>query len=87
MQRYDEVYGIAVILVARDGQTLAASRPGPAVATTDRVRVALAGRRSEPYPLLLPWDDGPMLLAEPVAGGRRGAGRRGDHLADRNAAQ
>jgi signal transduction histidine kinase len=66
MQRYDEVYGIAVVLVARDGQTLAASRPGLEVTTTDRVRVALAGRRSEPYPLLLPWDAGPMLLAEPV---------------------
>ena len=66
MQRYDEVYGIAVALVARDGAILAASRPGLPVTNADRVRVALAGRRSEPYRLLLPWDREPMLLAEPV---------------------
>jgi len=66
MQRYDQVYGIIVVLVARGGETLAASRPGYTVAPTDRVRVALAGRGSEPYPLLLPWDSRPMLLAEPV---------------------
>jgi len=66
MQRYDEVYGIAVALVARDGSVLAESRPGLSVGSADRVRVALAGRRSEPYPMLLPWDDSPMLLAEPV---------------------
>jgi signal transduction histidine kinase len=66
MRRYDEVYGIAVVLVTRDGETWAASRPGLAVATTDRVRVALAGRRSELYPLQPPWDAAPMLLAEPV---------------------
>jgi signal transduction histidine kinase len=66
MRRYDEVYGIAVALVARDGTILAASRPGLAVGSADRVRVALAGRRSEPYPLLMPWDREPLLLAEPV---------------------
>jgi len=66
MQRYDQVYGIIVVLVARGGETLAASRPGYTVAPTDRVRVALAGRASEPSPMLLPWDSRPMLLAEPV---------------------
>ncbi|MDT7635992.1 MAG: hypothetical protein QOC83_280 [Pseudonocardiales bacterium] len=66
MQRYDEVYGISVALVARDGAILAASRPGLELSTADRVRVALAGRRSEPYPLVLPWNGAPMLLAEPV---------------------
>jgi signal transduction histidine kinase len=66
MRRYDEVYGIAVALVSRDGTILAASRSGLAVDSADRVRMALAGRRSEPYPLLMPWDREPMLLAEPV---------------------
>lgn len=66
MRRYDEVYGIAVALVTRDGQMIAASRPGLNVADSDRVRVALTGRRSDPYPTLKPWNDEPMLLAEPV---------------------
>ena len=67
MRRYDEVYGIAVALVGRDGGVLAASRAGlDGLGGADRVGVALAGRRSESYPMLLPWDDTPMLLAEPV---------------------
>jgi signal transduction histidine kinase len=67
MRRYDEVYGIAVALLGRDGGVLAASRPGlDGLAAADRVRVALAGRRSESYPTLMPWDDAPMLLAEAV---------------------
>jgi signal transduction histidine kinase len=66
MQRYDEVYGITVALVGRDGRVLVASRPGLNVADQDRVWIALAGRRSRPYPILPPWVDRPMLLAEPV---------------------
>lgn len=66
MRRYDEVYGIAVAVVGRDGVTFASSRPWPSGSESDRVRVALTGRRSEPYPALMPWDAGPMLLAEPV---------------------
>jgi len=54
MQRYDEVYGIA-------GHWWPGTAPSwsplaRAVGGQRRpVRVALAGRRSEPYPLLLPW--------------------------------
>ncbi|WP_051580120.1 sensor histidine kinase [Pseudonocardia acaciae] len=66
MRRYDEVYGIAVVLLSRDGRPLAESRPGLAVADADRVSVALTGRRSEPYPAIMPWTEGAMLLAEPV---------------------
>ncbi|HEY2204522.1 MAG TPA: HAMP domain-containing sensor histidine kinase [Pseudonocardia sp.] len=65
MRRYDEVYGIAVALVGRDAAPSVASRAGIPV-TADRVQVALAGRRSEPYPVVWPWDGDPMLLAEPV---------------------
>src|SRR5258708_2738688 len=50
----------------RAGGPGAGSRPGRAVATTAGVGVALAGRRSELYPLQPPWDAAPMLLAEPV---------------------
>jgi signal transduction histidine kinase len=66
MQRYDQVYGVAVGLVNREGRLLAASRPGWDASHTDRVSVALAGRRSASYPMVLPWNTGPMLLAEPV---------------------
>ncbi|MBO0851203.1 MAG: HAMP domain-containing histidine kinase [Pseudonocardia sp.] len=66
MRRYDEVYGIGVAVVTRDGDMFASSRPWPSAGAADRVKVALAGRRSEPYPTLMPWSSGPMLLAEPV---------------------
>jgi signal transduction histidine kinase len=66
MRRYDEVYGIGVELVGRDGQSVAVSRPNLDLGDADRVRVALAGRGSEPYPVLMPWDSDPMVLAEPV---------------------
>jgi signal transduction histidine kinase len=78
LARHDEVYGIAVLLVGRDGRTLAASRPDPPSLDeqgTERVRLALAARGSQPYPLILPWDDSAMVLAEPVLvdGEARGA--------------
>jgi signal transduction histidine kinase len=65
IQRYDQVYDVAVALVGRDGRLLVASRPGIDPAS-DRVDVALAGRSSPPYRMVLPWDDRPMTLAEPV---------------------
>jgi signal transduction histidine kinase len=78
MARHDEVYGIAVLLLGRDGRMLASSRPQPPVLderSAERVRLALAERGSRPYPLILPWDDRPLVLAEPVLvdGEARGA--------------
>ncbi|BBG00823.1 MULTISPECIES: sensor histidine kinase [Pseudonocardia] len=71
--RYDEVYGVAVLAFDRSGELLAASRPSerlPELAgePTERLTVALAGRRSAStaYPLLMPWDTAPIVLAEPV---------------------
>lgn len=68
MQRYDQVHGVEVALVAPtpDRAVLAASRPGFDLAHAERVGVALAKRSSEPYKMILPWDRAPMLLAEPV---------------------
>jgi signal transduction histidine kinase len=69
LARYDAVFGIAVLVLDRDGRVLAASRPSPPVLDQDdlrRVQLAQGGRRSEPYPLLAPWNDRPMVLAEPV---------------------
>ncbi|MCW2633501.1 MAG: histidine kinase [Pseudonocardia sp.] len=69
LTRHDQVYGVVVAVVGRDGQIVVASRPDPGLDSpnaTDRVRFALANRRSEPYPLIMPWDSEPMVLAEPV---------------------
>lgn len=69
IQRYDEVYGIEVAVVDRDGHVVARSRPDLGVSeqpVATHVGVALAGRRSEPASLLLPWDARPLVLAEPV---------------------
>lgn len=67
--RYDEVYGVAVLVYDRAGQVVASSRAQPPQLSEEaghRLRVALAGRRSTAYDLLLPWDTRPIVLAEPV---------------------
>lgn len=69
LARYDEVYGVAVTIVDRSERVVAASRPDPPVLDAEgrtRLQVALASRRSASYPLLLPWDTRPIVLAEPV---------------------
>jgi signal transduction histidine kinase len=69
IERYDAVYGVAVLVFDRDGNVLATSRhPPPELdeAANERVELALANRGSEGYPMLLPWDDRPLVLAEPV---------------------
>lgn len=67
--RYDQVYGVAVLVFDRSGQVVVSSRAQPPALSEEaqqRLRVALAGRRSTAYPLLLPWDSRPIVLAEPV---------------------
>jgi len=64
--RYDELYGIAAVVLDRDGRVLAASRPAVPDGTQRRVQLALAGQRSEPPRTVWPWDADPLLLAEPV---------------------
>ncbi len=69
IRRYDEVYGVAVLVVDRSGRPVAASRAQVPVLDADaqnRVVLALASRRSEPYSLRFPWDDRPIVLAEPI---------------------
>ena len=69
LQRYDSVYGVAVVVLDRDQKLVAASRqPLPVLdaAAQDRVHLALANRRSDSYPLRFPWDGRPLVLAEPV---------------------
>ncbi|WP_219418064.1 sensor histidine kinase [Pseudonocardia nigra] len=69
LERYDAVFAVAVMVLDRDGELIATSRQPPPVLDEDgqeRVALALANRRSETYPLLMPWDDRPLVLAEPV---------------------
>ncbi|MFC4945610.1 sensor histidine kinase [Pseudonocardia sp. GCM10023141] len=67
---YDNVFQVAVMVLDRTGTVvLATSRNPPPTLDgegQDRVKRALAARPSEAYPLLMPWDDRPMVLAEPV---------------------
>ena len=68
LDRYRQVYGVSVCVVTADGTPFAPSTPAvPLDATArDRLDAALAGRRSEPPPLQMPWDGAPLVIAEPV---------------------
>lgn len=69
LARYDEVYGVTVLVLDRDRRVQSSSRaalPELDAADWDRVDKALVSRRSEVYPLLMPWDTRPIVLAEPV---------------------
>ncbi|HSK57693.1 MAG TPA: HAMP domain-containing sensor histidine kinase [Actinomycetospora sp.] len=66
LARYDDLYGIAAVVLDRDGRVLAASRPAVPGGADRRVALALAGQRSEPPGTAWPWDAEPLLLAEPV---------------------
>ncbi|NBH07776.1 sensor histidine kinase, partial [Amycolatopsis sp. SID8362] len=73
LRRYTEVYGVQVVVFDQDGKAVA-SALGPNAARldvhaeriSDPVHEALAGRRSQPGGVLMPWDDTPLVLAEPV---------------------
>ena len=67
LDRYRQVYGVSVCVVTADG-TFAPSTPAAPLDATarDRLDAALAGRRSEPPPLQMPWDGAPLVIAEPV---------------------
>ena len=72
LDRYRQVYGVSVNVVAADGSPFApsASDTGPPAeldaTARERLDAALAGRRSEPPPLQMPWDGAPLVIAEPV---------------------
>ena len=54
LQRYDEVYGVSVLVFDRGGKLIAASRPNPPTldpAGHERLALALANRRSDVYAL------------------------------------
>jgi signal transduction histidine kinase len=74
LARYDEVYGIGVALLDRDGQVRAASRPALEHQTLERstrrlAAVALSGQHGEPPRAVWPWTDDPLVVAQPVING------------------
>ena len=68
LDRYRQVYGVSVYVVTADGTPFAPSSPAAPLdaMARDRLDAALAGRRSEPPPLQMPWDGAPLVIAEPV---------------------
>jgi signal transduction histidine kinase len=74
LARYDEVYGIRVALLDREGRVRAASRPGLQHQTLERptrrlAAVALSGQNGEPPRAVWPWTEAPLVVAQPVING------------------
>ncbi|AHI00395.1 HAMP domain-containing sensor histidine kinase [Kutzneria viridogrisea] len=69
LSRYDQLYGIPVAVVAPEGAVLMASRAHPDL-TGPAVRAGLlaafSGYRPETPQAVLPWQDSPLVLVEPV---------------------
>lgn len=69
LQRYEEVYGIASRVVDQDGTPAVSTPTQPELAdaaVAAAVREALAGRQPEPDDLFLPWEEQPLVVAQPV---------------------
>ncbi|MEU3622059.1 sensor histidine kinase [Amycolatopsis coloradensis] len=73
LRRYTEVYDVPVMVVDQDGEIVAKALNGPATGIdlksdviASHVQAALAGRRSEPGPILMPWNSEPLVIAEPI---------------------
>jgi signal transduction histidine kinase len=74
LRRYAEVYGASIMVLNQDGKPASTSAEDGRAEPFDlaapeismSVQAALAGRRSAPGPLLLPWDGEPLVLAEPI---------------------
>jgi signal transduction histidine kinase len=72
LRQYDEMFGVAAVIVTRDGRPVIASRGGIDVTggeLREQVEAALSGQRTEPGPTLWPWRDAPLVVAEPVGRG------------------
>lgn len=67
--RYDEVYDIAVAVIATDGRYLATSRQSFDVGKPEiqaGLRTAFAGYRNESISTVWPWQEAPVVIVEPV---------------------
>lgn len=76
-RRYDQVYGIPVAVLNSEGHVVVASRTGLNLETTEiksRIQDARSGRRAEEPLVQWPWDDRPLVVAEPFGSGGEVAG-------------
>ncbi|WNV89648.1 HAMP domain-containing sensor histidine kinase [Umezawaea sp. Da 62-37] len=69
LERYDELYGVQVALVATDNRVVASSRPeveltSPAIAAG--LRAAFGGFRGDTDQTVWPWEDVSLVVVEPV---------------------
>jgi len=70
--RYEEMYGIAALVVDREKRTVAASREGLTLDTAEARRErdnALAGDQPDASRTVWPWRDEPMVVAAPIGSG------------------
>jgi signal transduction histidine kinase len=69
IRRYDDLYGRAVVVLDAEGRVVAASRaPAPldAPGFAEHLDAALLGLPTDRTEVLWPWQDRPLVLAEPV---------------------
>lgn len=69
LRRYEELYGITVALLDRDGKVIARSGSVVDLAppeVANKVNSALVGRLPASPPLFMPWNGDQLVLAEPV---------------------
>ncbi|WP_159941721.1 MULTISPECIES: HAMP domain-containing sensor histidine kinase [unclassified Nocardiopsis] len=73
MSRYEELYGIPVVVVAPDGETVTGSGGIPYLRgvladleSSAPVTAALAGERPAPPTTVWPWTSAPLVVAEPI---------------------
>ncbi|GIJ60592.1 HAMP domain-containing protein [Virgisporangium aurantiacum] len=72
LERYEQMYGIAALVVDRDRKTLISSRPGLTLVSADARRQrdhALAGDQPDASRTFWPWEDRPMVIAAPIGSG------------------
>jgi signal transduction histidine kinase len=72
LRKYDQLFGIAAVVVGRDGRPLLSSRER--LDLTDpvvhgRIEAALSGQRSGFADVIWPWRGEPLVVAEPVGSG------------------
>lgn len=72
LERYEQMYGIAALVVDRDRKTLISSHPGLTLVSDDARRQrdhALAGDQPDASRTFWPWEDRPMVIAAPIGSG------------------
>jgi len=69
LRRYDDLYGIPVAFLGSDGSVTLTTQPdvpGTDPRTQTAVRAALSGQASTPPDYVMPWGEGPLVVAQPI---------------------